>query len=370
MKIGVIGCGSIGSHYLSNAKKLYSDFYEVCAVSDINMDLARKRAEEFEIKRAETTEEMLRDDEIELTLNLTIPSAHYGITKSFLQAGKHVYTEKPLGLDRREVMDILETAGKCGKQIACAPDTFLGMPVQSAIKCIQSGYIGKIIGVHCSCFHPTHGNENWHPEPAFYYKKGAGPMFDMGSYFFNALTAIAGPVESVMCYEAMNFPERTIATNPHRGEKIRVEVPTHVVGLFQFKNGAVGSIINTLDAWNSKQPSIEIYGTEGTIVLPDPSRLDGDVLLSRLSYGEDKWTKAPDLVEYQNTGRGIGIVDMMIAMEAGRPLRVSGELAAHVMDIIIAFDESAAAKRSVTLTTACPVPKPRWELYNDKDRPL
>jgi len=195
-------------------------------------------------------------------------------------------------------------------------------------------------------------------------------MFDMGAYYFNALVTLVGPIESVMSYQTLNFPERTINTLPHRGETIHVEIPTHVVGMFKFKNGTVGSIINTLDAWNSRQPWIEIYGTEGTIVLPDPDRFDGELFLSRNAYGMDKWTKVPELVEYKDTNRGIGIVDMISAIANGRPLRASGELACHIMDILIAFDEAALEKKMIPLATNCTPPRPRWESYNDKDKPL
>ncbi|MDR3145758.1 MAG: Gfo/Idh/MocA family oxidoreductase [Treponema sp.] len=369
-KIGIIGCGNISGNYLAHAKKLYADIFEVSAVSDINIDLAKKRAEEYEIPLVLSTTEMLEAEDIELIVNLTVPTAHYGISKSVLQAGKHIYSEKPFALTRSESLDVLKTAETCGRQAGCAPDTFLGMPIQTAIKCVQAGYIGKIIGAHCVCFHPTHGNENWHPEPAQYYKKGAGPMLDMGAYYFNALVALAGPVESVMCYQTLNFPERKINTLPHRNELIHVEVPTHVVGMFQFKNGAAGSIINTLDAWNSKQPWIEIYGDEGTLVLPDPGNFKGDVFLSRLAYGENMWTKVPDLVEYKETARGIGIVDMLSAIDNERPLRASGELAAHITDIVAAFDESASTGKRITLSSTCIPPKPRWEPYSEKDTVL
>ena len=369
-KIGIIGCGSISGNYLTSAKKAYSDIFEISAVSDIDINRAKKRAEEFEIRKVLTTEEMLKDDEIELVVNLTIPGAHHNITKSFLQAGKHVFSEKPFGINRTETADILETAKKYNKKVGCAPEIFLSMQVQSVIKCVQSGYIGNVIGAHCVCFHPTHGNENWHPEPLSYYQKGAGPMFDMGGYYFSALIAINGPVESVMSYETMNFPERTIITNPHRGEIIKVEVPTHVVGMFQFKSGAVGTFINTLDAWNTKQPYIELYGTEGTIILPHPGRFEGEALLSRFAYGENEWVKVPSLMEYKNTARGIGIVDMLEAISNDRSPRASGEFAAHVMDIIIAFDEASADKKMIKLASTCIPPNPRWVPYNAKDKAL
>jgi predicted dehydrogenase len=366
-RIGIIGCGMISGNYLKNARDLYSDYYEITALSDIRLEQAQKQAKEFGINKVLTSEELLKDNDVDIILNLTLPKVHYEVIISCLNAGKHVYTEKPFGLSCKEAVNILETAKKNGLMIGCAPDTFLGMPQQTALKAIKAGYIGDIMGVNCVCPHPTHGNENWHPEPFFYYQKGAGPMFDMGAYYFNLLVALIGPVESIMSYATMNFPERKIKTLPHKGEYIHVEVPTHVIGMFQFKSGAVGTIMNTLDVWNTKQPFMEIYGTEGSLILPDPNHYTGDVLVSRLSYGENAWIKLPDLLEYKDTVRGIGIADMVYALEGKRPLRASGEMALHITEIINAFDEAAMKKECITLQTSCDIPKPRWEKYTESD---
>ena len=361
MKIGLIGCGSISAAYLKNAKDLYSDFYEIVAVADILPEAAKKRAEEYGVPRVLTPDELINDPEIDIVLNLTIPMAHADVICQALEAGKHVYTEKPFGVSRADAQRIIDTMNKTGKRVGCAPDTFMSMPVQTALKAIEAGYIGDIMGANCLCIHPTHGNENWHPQPFFFYQKGAGPMFDMGAYYLNILIAMMGPAESVMCMQTLNFPERLVKTQPHKGKYIHVEVPTHVCSMVKFASGAVVTFMNTLDVWNSKQPWIEVYGTKGTLILPDPNHFQGEVQISRLEYGPDKWTKVPDLLEYKDTQRGAGLADMIAAIQEDRPHRASAEMANHVVDIINAFDDSAASGAAYKLTTTCEKPKGRWE---------
>ena len=361
MRIGLIGCGMISRTYLANARDLYSDDYEIVAVADIRAEAAKKCAEEFGIAKVLTPEELIHDPEVDLVLNLTVPMAHTDVICQALEAGKHVYTEKPFGVSREDADRIFRTMEKSGKRVGCAPDTFMSMPVQTALKAIESGYIGEIMGANCQCIHPTHGNENWHPEPFFFYQKGAGPMFDMGAYYLNILISLMGPARSVMCMQTLNFPERLVKTQPHKGEYIHVEVPTHVVSMIKFCSGAVVTFMNTLDVWNTKQPWIEIYGTKGSIILPDPNHFQGDVLISRLSFGEDKWIKLPDLLEYQDTQRGEGLADMVRAIRENRPHRASAEMARHVVDIINAFDDSAASGREYVLSTTCTPPEGRWK---------
>ena len=360
MKVGIVGCGMISAHYLKFSRELYSDYFEITAVSDILPEAAKKRAEEFGVARVLTPDELIHDPDIDIVLNLTVPTAHTEVICSALEAGKHVYTEKPFGVSRGDAQKIIETMHRTGMRVGCAPDTFMSMPVQSALKAIESGYIGDVMGANCLCIHPTHGNENWHPQPFFFYQKGAGPMFDMGAYYLNILIAMMGPARSVMCMQTMNFPERLVKTEPHRGEYIHVEVPTHVVSLIQFASGATVTFMNTLDVWNSRQPWMEIYGTKGTLILPDPNHFQGDVMISRLSYGEDKWTKLPELLEYKDTQRGAGLADMVAAIQENRPHRASAEMACHVVDIINAFDDSARTGQAWDLTTSCERPLGRW----------
>jgi len=361
MKVGLIGCGSISGRYLESARTLYSDIYEITALADIRPEAAESRAREYSIPTVLTPDELIHDSEIDLVLNLTIPQAHTDVICSALDAGKHVYTEKPFGVSREEARRIMDAMKRSGKRVGCAPDSFMGMPAQTAAKAVADGWIGDVFGANCLCIHPTHGNENWHPEPFSYYQRGAGPMPDMGAYYLNQLIAIIGPASSVFALETLNFPERMVNTQPHKGECIHVEVPTHVVSLIQFQSGATVTFMNTLDVWNSRQPWIEIYGTKGTLILPDPNHYVGDVLISRLSFGEDKWTKLPPLTEYENTTRGAGLADMIRSIQENRPHRASAEMALHVADIIQAFEESAATGKMIHLTTSCTQPLGRWK---------
>lgn len=361
LKVGLIGCGSISDRYLKYGQELYGDAFEIVALADIREEAARQRAQEYHIARVLTPDELIHDPDIDVVLNLTVPKAHTDIICQALRAGKHVYTEKPLGISYQEAQQIQQLAQQMNRRVGCAPDTFMGMPAQTAIRAIENGYIGKVFGANCLCIHPTHGNENWHPEPSPYYQKGAGPMFDMGAYYLNQLIAIMGPVQSVMCMQSLNFPQRKIKTQPHKGEIIQVEVPTHVTSMLEFSSGAIVTFMNTLDVWNSRQPWIEIYGTEGTIILPDPNHFTGDVLISRLEFGEDKWTKLPPLTEYQDTQRGAGLADFSYAIQENRPHRASLEMACHVMETIEAFDRSAESGQRYTLTTTCDRPRGRWE---------
>lgn len=360
-KVAIVGCGSISEFYLTSLRDLYSDYCVVDALCDIYRPAAEQRAQQFNIPRVLTLEALWADPEIEIVLNLTIPSAHCEIICAALESGKHVYTEKPLATTMEEAEKIKATSERTGKTVCCATDVWLGAAGQTALKAIKAGYIGDVFGVHCVCTHPLHGNEHWHPNPYPFYQKGAAPMNDMGPYYFNFLISVLGPVKTVSSVQTMNFPERVITSMPHKGETIHVEVPTHVVGTFTFGNGAVGTIINSLDIWNTRQPHLEIHGTEGTIVMGDPNQFNGEVLISRLSHGDDKWSPLPQLVEYTDTLRGIGLSDMILALQEGRTPRCSLDIGMHLVEIFSAFDEAAETHTTIELKTTCQTPKARWE---------
>lgn len=356
-KIGILGCGSISERYIRFAKELYFDDFEVVACSDIVMERAKSRSEEFGIPRACTVEELLDDPEVEIVVNLTVPKVHAALSLSCLEHGKHVYTEKPLALDRESAIKILEMAKARKLRVGCAPDTFLGAPVQTARKLIDSGWIGRPVGVNAIM--TQHGNELWHPDPAFFYQPGAGPMLDMGPYYFNILVSLIGPVESVVAMQRVTFPERKIMTKPKYGQIIHVEVPTYISGVFQFAGGAIGTFTTTFDVWNTKQPFLEIYGETGTMILPDPNFFTGSVLVSR--YQEKEWTEFPILSEYAGKERGIGLADMARSIRTGKSHRASGELGYHVLDIMCTFDEAARSGEKKKIASTCARPAPLWE---------
>ncbi|MFH1570475.1 MAG: Gfo/Idh/MocA family oxidoreductase [Gemmatimonadota bacterium] len=352
MKVGVVGCGNISAAYLKIAKRFES--IEVTAVADLVAERARARAQEFEVPRDCTVAELLADPQIEIVLNLTIPKAHAEVAFAALEAGKHVYNEKPLAVSRQDGARMLELAAKKGRRVGGAPDTFMGAGLQTCRKLIDDGWIGQPIGA--AAFFLNHGHEHWHPDPAFYYQPGGGPMFDMGPYYLTALVALMGPVKRVTGATRVTFPERTITSQAKYGEKIAVGVPTHIAGIMEFASGAVGTITTSFDVWACELPRIEIYGTAGSLSAPDPNGFGGPVRLRRA--GAEAWSEVPLTHGNADNSRSIGVADMACAIRSGRPHRASGELTFHVLDLMHAFHEAAAQAKHVGLTSTCPQPAP------------
>jgi len=350
MKIGVVGCGSISGAYLGAGKTFPN--LEVTACADLDLNRAKARAEEFSIPRACTVEELLADPVIDIVVNLTIPKAHVEVGIASLRAGKHAYSEKPFAVNREEGRRLIEAGLATGLRVGCAPDTFLGGGLQTCRHLIDAGWIGEPIGA--SAFMTCHGHESWHPDPDFYYQPGGGPMFDMGPYYLTALVSLIGPVRRVTGSTRITFPQRRITSEPKYGTMIQVNVPTHVTGIMDFANGAIGTIMTSFDVWAAALPRIEIYGTEGTLSCPDPNGFGGPVRLRRPGAGE--WSEIP--LMRPDAHRGIGVSDLVAAIQGGRPHRVSGELAFHVLDIMQAFHDSSREGRHVELTTTCERPAP------------
>jgi len=349
-KVGVIGCGNISSIYLQADKTFES--IQTVACADLILERAQAQAEKHEIPCACTPEALLADPEIEIVVNLTIPPAHFPVAMAALEAGKSVHNEKPLTLTRAEGKQLLELAKAKGLRVGCAPDTFMGGGIQTCRKLIDDGWIGEPIGA--TAFMLCHGHESWHPSPAFYYQVGGGPMFDMGPYYLTALVTLMGPVRYVSGATRITFPERTITSKPLYGTVVKVEVPTHVVGLLEFANGAIGNIITSFDVWAHELPRIEIYGTEGSLSVPDPNGFGGPVRVRRA--GAQEWSEVPLTHGYAQNSRGIGVADMAYALRSGRKHRASGELAYHVLDIMHAVHDSAREGKRVTLESSCERP--------------
>jgi predicted dehydrogenase len=275
VKVGIIGCGNISDIYLKNCTKVF-DNLEVVACADLIMDRAKAKAEAYNIPKACTVEELLADPEIEIVINLTIPKAHAEVCLAALEAGKNVYVEKPLAISREDGKKIIETAKKKGLLVGGAPDTFLGGGIQTCKKIIDDGWIGEPIAA--TAFMVCHGHESWHPDPEFYYKLGGGPMFDMGPYYLTALVSLMGPIRRVTGSARITFPERLITSQPKYGTKITVDVPTHVAGIMDFESGAIGTILTSFDVWGSQLPRIEIYGSAGSMIVPDPNKTAGGLV--------------------------------------------------------------------------------------------
>ncbi len=350
-RIGIIGCGTISGAYLSIAKEWH--ILEVDAVADLVPDRARERAEEFEVRRVMTVDALLADDDLDIVVNLTIPNAHYEVALAALEAGKAVYNEKPLTIDRDEGAALVAKASSSGCLLGGAPDTFLGGGIQTCRKLIDDGWIGEPVAA--SAFMMGHGHESWHPDPAFYYKLGGGPMFDMGPYYLTALVNLLGPVTRVTGMARTTFPQRTITSEPKYGEIIDVEVPTHVAGVMEFASGAVGTITTSFDVWGGRLPFIEIYGTEGSLAVPNPNTFGGPVLIKGGSRGGD-WQEVPLSHPNQDNSRSIGVADMAYAQRSGRAHRANGELTYHVLDLMHAFHDAQQATGFVEITSTCQRP--------------
>ena len=349
--VGVIGCGQISSVYL-NAPSFF-DNLNIVACADIDMERARSQAQRFDIPKACSVEELLADPEIDLVINLTIPNVHADISMSILRANKSVYSEKPLALEKSAGNAILNEAQTQNLRVGCAPDTFLGGGIQTCIKLIEEGQIGTPVAA--TAFMLGHGMENWHPDPHFFYQPGAGPLFDMGPYYLTALIAMMGPIRRVSSSARITFPERIVTSEPKQGTRIPVNTPTHVAGILDFASGPVATMIMSFDVWGHKLPRIEIYGTEGTISVPDPNTFHGPV---HLQQGRGEWQDIPVSSDYDKNLRGLGVAEMVQAMQQERPHRANGELAYHVLDTMQSLLESSEAGKFIELTSICKQPAP------------
>ena len=347
----MIGCGNISGLYFQAGQRL--EILEVVACADLLLERAQAKAQEFGV-RACTVEELLADPEVEIVVNLTIPQAHAEVSIAALAAGKSVYTEKPLAVRREEGRRMLEMAAARRLWVGSAPDTFMGAGIQTCRKLMGDGAIGEPVAA--TAFMLGHGPESWHPDPDFIYQPGAGPMFDMGPYYLTALINLIGPIRRVTGSARISFPERTITSQPRFGQKIKVNTPTHIAGVFDFAAGAVGTVITSLDVWAAELPRIEVYGTEGSLSVPDPNSFGGPVRLFRPD-GEG-WREVPLTHSYAMQSRGLGIADMAYAMRSGRPHRASGEMAYHVLDVMHAFHDASRDGRHVEVASTCRRPAP------------
>jgi predicted dehydrogenase len=352
-KIGIIGCGTISGIYLK-APAVFP-ILEMVACADIDMGRAQAKAEEYNIQ-ALSVSDLLDHPEIEIVINLTIPAAHAEVAQTAIAHSKSVYSEKPLALNTADGKAILDQAKSAGVLVGGAPDTFLGGGLQTCRKLIDDGWIGTPVAA--TAFMMSHGHEHWHPSPEFYYQRGGGPMFDMGPYYLTALVSLLGPVKRVTGATRTTFPERTITSQPKFGQKIHVEVPTHIVGVLDFAQGAVGTIITTFDVWSAELPRIEIYGTQGTLSVPDPNTFGGPVRLRRA--GSSEWQEIPIPFHYTANSRGLGVADMAHALRSGRAHRASGDLTYHVLEIMeaihLASDQGKHQQLSSSVNPPAPFP--------------
>ena len=341
---GVIGCGVISTAYLEAAKRFAN--LELRAVADMRSAAAEKQAAAFGVP-ALRVDQLLKRDDIEIVVNLTVPLAHTDVSLAVLHAGKHVHSEKPLGVSVAEARKVIELAEAKGLRVGCAPDTFLGGGHQTARKMLDDGAIGKPVAG--TAFFMCPGHERWHPAPGFYYLRGGGPMLDMGPYYITDLIQLLGPIASVMGSVAKPRLERLITSEPLNGTLIPVEVPTHVAGILEFVSGAVVSIVMSFDVPKHNHAPIEIYGTEGSLIVPDPNKFGGEVSVAK--PGGDWQPVAHTHGNVDGEFRSIGVADLAAAIATGRPHRASGALALHALEAMEAFQMSADEGRRIKLGT-------------------
>jgi predicted dehydrogenase len=351
LEVGIVGCGTISDAYLSVADAF--DAFEITACADIDAERAESQAAEYGV-RAQDVEGLL-DSDVEAVVNLTPPKVHAEVCTNALEAGKHVYTEKPFAASVDDAAAILETAAERGLRIGSAPDTFLGAGLQTARQVLDAGRIGDPVGA--TAIWTSSGHETWHPNPDLYYEEGGGPLFDMGPYYVTALVSLLGPAARVTGSVSRGFEERTITSDPRRGETLDVEVPTHETGLVDFASGSTATVVTSFDVQASTlpEPCFELYGTEGTLALPDPNHFEGPVRVRE--RGDESWT-AVDLTHEYTAGRGAGVADLAYAVRSDWEHRTSGDLAYHVLEVLAGVREASGAGAHVDPETAPERPAP------------
>ncbi|HTT88092.1 MAG TPA: Gfo/Idh/MocA family oxidoreductase [Acidimicrobiales bacterium] len=342
VRVGLVGCGKISQAYLT--ANYPNVTYTACA--DIDEARAGATAEAYGLEPM-PVEQLLSDGNIQVVCNLTVPGAHAEISLAALERGKHVYAEKPFGLDREEGAAQLALADEKGLAVGCAPDTFLGAGLQTCRRLIDEGKIGEPIAAMANMV--SHGPEHWHPDPAFFYRRGGGPLFDMGPYYLTALVTLIGPISRVSGLWSGVGTERRIRSGPRANEVLHVDIPTHVTGLLEFDNGAIGTIVTSFDVWGSALPRLEIHGTEASLSLPDPNTFGGPVRL--LPAGTREWEEVPIDGLAVHT-RGIGLSNLAASLDGTGFNRASGRLAYHVLDAMVSLIESGETGKQVDLTSS------------------
>jgi len=358
--VGIIGCGNISTTYF-NFAPLFKGI-EVKACADINPAAAKAKAKEYGI-RALSVDGLLQASDVDIVVNLTIPAVHYDISRQALDAGKHVYSEKPFVLSVKEGLDLKKRAARKKLRIGSAPDTFLGGSHQLVRDLIDKGKLGTITGGTCHVM--GRGMEHWHPNPDFFFLPGAGPVLDIGPYYITNLIQLLGPVGSVAALSSTPRKERIIANGPRNGEKVPVKTPTTIHALLSFESGAVVTLGTSWDVWQNGHAPMELYGEAGTVYVPDPNFFGGTV---RYTQGAKDVKKLPAWnhpfgVPNQKHSQGMmanyrtaGLSDMALAIQTGRPHRCSMELALHAVDVMTAILKSGETGKFVAMQTTCERP--------------
>jgi predicted dehydrogenase len=349
--VGLVGCGNISDVYAAKLSALPTVDFVACA--DLVPERAKALAEKHGVSRTLSPDALVADEAVEVVVNLTIPAAHQPLSLQAVSAGKSVFCEKPLALSLADGVALGKAAGTAGVRVGCAPDTFIGAGLQTCRKVIDDGVIGEPVAAHA--FMLTPGPEAWHPGPQIFYQRGAGPLFDMGPYYLTALVHLLGPVRRVSGSARITHAQREIGSEPLRGQMMDVEVPTHVSALLDFESGPIATLTTSFDVQGSRLRNIEIYGTEGTLSVPDPNTFGGPVTIRR--RGEREWTEIPLSHGNAAQSRGIGLADMIEGMQTGRPHRASLEMSTHVLDLMESIVRASDEERHVNPATRCRRPE-------------
>lgn len=348
LRVGIVGCGAIAGAYLTTFATL--EAIRLVAVADLDAARAQTVADEQGV-RALTVEQIMADDEVDLILNLTIPAAHASVALQAITAGKSVYGEKPLAVTTSEAAEVLAAATEAGVVVGCAPDTVLGTGTQTARRAIDDGLLGTPISATATMVTP--GHERWHPNPDFYYQPGGGPLLDMGPYYVSSLVTLLGPVSSVIGAASHTRSSRTIGSGARAGEIVPVDIDTHVTGVLLHTSGALSTLVMSFDAIASHASRIEVHGDHASMVVPDPNRFDGEVLLRTLA--DTEWKTLEPSGGYVDSSRGYGLADLATTASGAEP-RAGGELAYHVLDVMESLLASAHSGASVTVGSTCERP--------------
>ena len=371
MKVGVIGCGNIADTYFHSSKNFFNNF-EIIACADLYPEASKRSAEKYNIKNL-SVEELLLNSEIELIINLTIPDAHFEVSKSILNSGKHSYSEKPIAIEFADGKELLKIAKSKNLYVGSAPDTFLGAAIQKSKEIIEEGSIGNIVLGSISM--GVAGHEIWHPNPDFYYKYGGGPILDMGPYYFSALVNLLGPVKSVYSQSRTVFSQREIGSGNRKGEKIDVDIPTTLVSQIEFNSGALIDSFFSFDVYKHNKSHIELYGTKGAINVPDPSYFGGEIKICTEKKSDWKTIKTDDMnlgrldanqIGGEKNFRGIGVSEMIDSIKNNKENRCSGELSLHVLDIMQSIIKSAKVDQKINLESSTKIPDSFLDSENSK----
>ncbi len=359
--IGIIGCGNISSAYFTLIQSYRN--IKVVACTDLNMEAAKARAEEFGVE-ARDMDNLLANPAVDAVVNLTVPDAHFAVSKRALEAGKHVYSEKPFVLSLEEGEALRRIADAKGLKVGSAPDTFMGGTHQMARNMIDAGKVGTITSGTAHFLSP--GMESWHPNPDFFFRPGGGPILDMGPYYIANLLNLIGPVKRVVASANKGKETRTIGSGPRTGEQVPVVVPTNYHAILEFENGASVALTASWDVWAHRHPNMELYGTEGAVFVPDPNFFGGELMAAGMERNKaepvELWEHPMIAPNWETPNgafsnyRGAGLADMMAAVEEGRDYRCSLDRALHVIDVLLSILKSAEEGRYVDISTRCTQP--------------